>query len=129
MTFQLRIISEGINSQPSGPVPWIKYHPQWLCERLSDGRRARPPGRRIPERRQCTARRSSYQGSGSSKRRDTSTAPAGQGGGFAKGAVKEGVGKATGNERLREEGKLDKAKGDLYKTAGDVKDAVKKATG
>ena len=43
--------------------------------------------------------------------------------------MKEGVGKATGNERLREEGKLDKAKGDLYKTAGDVKDAVKKATG
>ena len=55
-------------SQPSGPVPWIKYHPQWLCERLSDGRRARPPGRRIPERRQRTARRSSYQGSGSSAR-------------------------------------------------------------
>jgi len=45
----------------------------------------------------------------------------------AKGAVKEGVGKVTGNERLREEGQLDKAKGDLHKTAGDVKDAVKKA--
>ena len=39
------------------------------------------------------------------------------------------IGGATGNERLREEGQLDKAKGDLYKTAGDVKDAVKKATG
>jgi len=39
------------------------------------------------------------------------------------------IGVATGNERLREEGQLDKAKGDLYKTAGDVKDAVRKATG
>jgi uncharacterized protein YjbJ (UPF0337 family) len=46
----------------------------------------------------------------------------------AKGAVKEGVGKATGNERLREEGQLDKAKGDIHKAAGDVKDAVKKVT-
>jgi uncharacterized protein YjbJ (UPF0337 family) len=45
----------------------------------------------------------------------------------AKGAVKEGVGKATGNERLREEGQLDKSKGDIHKAAGDVKDAVKKA--
>jgi uncharacterized protein YjbJ (UPF0337 family) len=45
----------------------------------------------------------------------------------AKGAVKEGVGKATGNERLREEGQLDKAKGDIHKAAGDVKDSVKKA--
>jgi len=31
----------------------------------------------------------------------------------AKGAVNEGVGKATGNECLREEGQLDKAKGDI----------------
>jgi uncharacterized protein YjbJ (UPF0337 family) len=46
----------------------------------------------------------------------------------AKGAVKEGVGKATGNERLRVEGKLDKAKGDIHKVAGDVKGADKKAT-
>ena len=68
MTFQLRILSGRDQSQPSGPVPWIKYHPQWLCERLSDGRRARPPGRQIPNIRQRTARRSSYQGSGSSKR-------------------------------------------------------------
>ncbi len=45
----------------------------------------------------------------------------------AKVAVKEGVGKATGNERLREEGQLDKAKGDIHEAAGDVKDAVKKA--
>jgi uncharacterized protein YjbJ (UPF0337 family) len=45
----------------------------------------------------------------------------------AKGAVKEGIGKVTGNERLREEGQHDKAKGDIHKAAGDVKDAVKKA--
>jgi len=46
----------------------------------------------------------------------------------AKGAVKEGIGKATGNERLRGEGKVDKAKGEMHNAAGDVKDAVKKAT-
>ena len=47
----------------------------------------------------------------------------------AKGAVKEGVGKATGSERLRQEGQVDKAKGEIHKAAGDVKDAVKKAGG
>ncbi len=46
----------------------------------------------------------------------------------AKGSIKEGIGKATGNERLRQEGEIDKAKGDLHKVAGDVKDAVKRAT-
>ena len=46
----------------------------------------------------------------------------------AKGAVKETVGKAVGNDRLRAEGEIDKAKGDLHNVAGDVKDAVKKAT-
>ena len=45
----------------------------------------------------------------------------------AKGSIKEGIGKATGNERLRQEGEIDKAKGDLHKVAGDVKDAVKRA--
>ena len=45
----------------------------------------------------------------------------------AKGSIKEGVGKATGNERLRQEGEIDKAKGDLLKVAGDVKDAAKRA--
>jgi uncharacterized protein YjbJ (UPF0337 family) len=45
----------------------------------------------------------------------------------AKGAVKEGVGKATGNERLREKGEIDKAKGDLHKAAGDRKDKAKRA--
>ena len=46
----------------------------------------------------------------------------------AKGAVKEGIGKVTGNERLREEGRVDKAKGEIHKAAGDLKDAAKKAT-
>jgi uncharacterized protein YjbJ (UPF0337 family) len=46
----------------------------------------------------------------------------------AKGAVKEAVGKATGNDRLREEGQIDKAKGEIHKAAGDLKDAAKKAT-
>ena len=44
----------------------------------------------------------------------------------AKGAVKETVGKATGSERLREEGASDKTKGELHKTAGDLKEAAKK---
>lgn len=46
----------------------------------------------------------------------------------AKGSIKKGVGKATGNERLRREGEVDKAKGDLHKAAGDVKDAAKRFT-
>ncbi|MFI9320197.1 CsbD family protein [Kitasatospora aureofaciens] len=43
----------------------------------------------------------------------------------AKGAVKEGVGKVTGNERLRAEGKADKAKGDVKQAGEHVKDAFK----
>ncbi len=47
----------------------------------------------------------------------------------AKGQVKQGVGKATGNERLRDEGMADEAAGDLQKGAGRVRrkvgDAVK----
>jgi len=45
----------------------------------------------------------------------------------AKGAMKEGAGKITGDKKLQAEGKLDKAKGEAHKMAGDVKDAVKKA--
>jgi uncharacterized protein YjbJ (UPF0337 family) len=45
----------------------------------------------------------------------------------AKGAIKEGVGKATGNERLREKGEIDKEKGEFHKAAGDLKDAAKRA--
>jgi len=45
----------------------------------------------------------------------------------AKGAIKETTGKITGNEKLRAEGKLDKAKGAAHKAAGDMKEALKEA--
>lgn len=45
----------------------------------------------------------------------------------AKGAVKEGAGKISGDKELENEGKLDKAKGDAHKAAGDVKDAARDA--
>ncbi|MEV4133266.1 CsbD family protein [Dactylosporangium sp. NPDC049742] len=41
------------------------------------------------------------------------------------GKVKEGVGKATGNERLEAEGKVDKASGGLKQAGEKVKDAFK----
>jgi uncharacterized protein YjbJ (UPF0337 family) len=44
----------------------------------------------------------------------------------AKGAVKEGAGKLTGDD-LETEGKVDKAKGSAHKAAGDVKDATRDA--
>jgi uncharacterized protein YjbJ (UPF0337 family) len=44
----------------------------------------------------------------------------------AKGKVKEGVGKATGNESLEAEGHADQAKGDLKQAGEKVKDAFKK---
>ena len=44
----------------------------------------------------------------------------------AAGAVKEGVGKAVGNEKLQGEGAMQKAKGDLQEAKGNAKDAVKK---
>ncbi len=34
----------------------------------------------------------------------------------------------TGDSKLRSEGKIDKAKGSAHNAAGDVKDAVRKAT-
>jgi uncharacterized protein YjbJ (UPF0337 family) len=45
----------------------------------------------------------------------------------AKGAVKDTVGKMTGDDRLRAEGKIDKAKGEARELAGDAKDAAKEA--
>ena len=39
------------------------------------------------------------------------------------GAVKDSVGKLTGNEKLQAEGKADKAAGTARQAAGDVKDA------
>lgn len=45
----------------------------------------------------------------------------------ASGAIKEGVGKMTGDASLEAKGKLDKAKGEVRETVGDLKDASKKA--
>jgi uncharacterized protein YjbJ (UPF0337 family) len=44
----------------------------------------------------------------------------------AVGNIKQGVGKATGNDKLRAEGKAQEVKGDVQKKVGDAKDAVKK---
>lgn len=45
----------------------------------------------------------------------------------AKGKVKEGVGKMTGNERLEAEGHMDQAKGKVQKGVGDLKDGARDA--
>jgi uncharacterized protein YjbJ (UPF0337 family) len=50
--------------------------------------------------------------------------------GFAektKGALKEGAGKVSGDKKLQNEGKADKAKGKVHDVAGDVKDAARDA--
>jgi uncharacterized protein YjbJ (UPF0337 family) len=44
-----------------------------------------------------------------------------------KGAVKDTVGKVTGDSKMRAEGKVDKAKGSAHNVAGDVKDAARDA--
>ncbi|MGH8382194.1 CsbD family protein [Pseudomonas sp.] len=44
----------------------------------------------------------------------------------AVGNIKQGVGKATDNERLRTEGKLQERKGEAQQVVGKVKDALKK---
>jgi hypothetical protein len=41
--------------------------------------------------------------------------------------MKDAAGKVTGDTRLQPEGKIDKAKGAAHNTAGDVKDAARKA--
>ncbi|MFB7950508.1 CsbD family protein [Kitasatospora phosalacinea] len=43
-----------------------------------------------------------------------------------KGAVKEKVGKAVGNERLEAEGRAEQAKGDLKQAGENVKDAFRR---
>jgi len=43
----------------------------------------------------------------------------------AKGAVKEAVGKATGNEQAEYEGKADKIAGKIQKGFGDAKERLK----
>jgi uncharacterized protein YjbJ (UPF0337 family) len=45
----------------------------------------------------------------------------------AKGTIKHGAGKLSGDKELEHEGKADKAKGDLHEAAGNVKDAARKA--
>ena len=45
----------------------------------------------------------------------------------AKGAIKEGAGKLTGDKDMEAEGKLDKAKGAAHSAAGDIKDAARNA--
>ncbi|OLS59490.1 CsbD family protein [Pseudomonas putida] len=44
----------------------------------------------------------------------------------AVGNIKQGVGKATDNDKLRAEGKAQELKGEAQQTVGKVKDAVKK---
>ena len=43
----------------------------------------------------------------------------------AKGAIKEGVGKLTGDQKLQAEGKADKAAGAVKNTVGGVKDTAR----
>ena len=45
-----------------------------------------------------------------------------------KGAVKDTVGKVTGDTKMQAEGKLDKAKGSARNVVGDVKNAARDAT-
>ena len=44
-----------------------------------------------------------------------------------KGSIKEGVGKATGDEKLKNEGRADKAEGKVQNTVGGLKDKVRDA--
>lgn len=45
----------------------------------------------------------------------------------AAGNVKQGIGKAIGNDRLRAEGAAQEAKGDVQQAVGKAKDAAKDA--
>ena len=45
----------------------------------------------------------------------------------AKGAIKEGAGKLTGDEKLQAEGKADKASGKVQNAVGGAKDTVRDA--
>ena len=44
-----------------------------------------------------------------------------------KGAMKEGAGKAVGDEKLKAEGKMDKMEGKVRNAVGGMKDAVRDA--
>lgn len=43
----------------------------------------------------------------------------------AKGSIKEGMGKATGNERMEAEGAAERVKGKVQKGVGSLKDAAR----
>jgi uncharacterized protein YjbJ (UPF0337 family) len=45
----------------------------------------------------------------------------------AKGSVKEGIGKATGNDRMAAEGASERVAGKVQKAVGGVKDAAREA--
>jgi uncharacterized protein YjbJ (UPF0337 family) len=45
----------------------------------------------------------------------------------AKGAIKEGAGKLSGDKSMEAEGKMDKAKGSAHNAAGDVKEGLRDA--
>ena len=47
----------------------------------------------------------------------------------AAGNVKQGVGKATGNEQMQAEGKAQELKGDAQRKVGETKDVIKDKTG
>jgi uncharacterized protein YjbJ (UPF0337 family) len=44
----------------------------------------------------------------------------------AKGAVKDALGKMTGDKKMQVEGKFDKAKGAAHEALGDAKDTARK---
>jgi uncharacterized protein YjbJ (UPF0337 family) len=46
----------------------------------------------------------------------------------AKGAIKKGIGKVTGDAKLQAEGEADKVKGSAKNAVGGAKDAVRDAT-
>jgi len=41
------------------------------------------------------------------------------------GSIKEAAGKATGNDKLKNQGRADKAEGHIRSAVGDVKDAAR----
>lgn len=43
----------------------------------------------------------------------------------AKGKIKEGIGKVTGDEKLKTEGKIDESTGKVQNSAGRLKDTLK----
>ena len=46
----------------------------------------------------------------------------------AKGKIKEGVGKATGDSKLETEGKVDQFSGKVQNTVGGLKDKIREKT-